>query len=92
MTDTLSFEEAWPHIKAGKEFRFIDEYESWSEWEKLTLGGNHFWDLSLFAKTKFQINREPREFYLLDTEESVFGFCGCAPKDAKKIKVREVIE
>lgn len=93
----MTFEEAWPEIKEGKEFRIrkADGSEYWSEWHKdFNKLGTMM--LSYIQQLEFQIKREPREwlvsFEVKSNGESFPLLMGPSCDLGEKIKVREVLD
>jgi hypothetical protein len=98
VNDILTFEEAWPEIKAGKEFvAFLDYGQLGVKIDNLKRLMKC--PLEEIAKMQFQIKREPREwavYYngeIFLTEKQAGEIHNIHWDDRmKKIKVREVIE
>lgn len=93
--NSLSFEQAWPEIKAGKLCSVKAYGKEFSDYLTLFEISKYF-TLDQLADAKFQIKREPREFFV---GVDAFGYIkeqrpnkdGFHP-DLTPIKVREVLD
>jgi hypothetical protein len=93
----VTFEEAWPHIKEGKPFRYRFLGNSdWKagEWQEFKLTSLYEMD-----SLEFDLGREPREFVLGMTNEGYWQEVKMPPPKGTSlwnssylITVREVIE
>lgn len=97
---SLNFEQAWPHLREGKSFRFRHVSESsWSPWN-VNLEGLGTVHLNYLLKCEFDIKREPREFTLnlrdrIFTEGNfgvMYNGTDSPPSRSDIIKVREVLD